>query len=46
MDKEVRIIKHQNVHDVEKVEFSLNEIEVKINNRILKKLNRQNNKRR
>ena len=44
IDKVVRMIKHSNVHDIEKVEFSINEIKVNIDARILKKLNRQNQK--
>jgi hypothetical protein len=31
-----------NSYDVEKVEFSLNEISVKINKKLLNKINRQN----
>lgn len=42
VNNEVRIIKHQNSHDINKVEFSLNEIKVDIDTRLLNKINRQN----
>lgn len=43
-DKIIRIIQHDNKHDIEKAEFFINEIKIEIDNRILKKLNRQNQK--
>ena len=37
-------IQHDNMHDVNKVEYSLSEI--KVDNRLLNKISRQNKKRR
>lgn len=39
-------VQHNNDHDIEKIEFNLNEISIKINHRLLNKINRQNKKRR
>lgn len=39
-------IQHDNSHDIEKIEFSLRDISIKINKRLLNKINRQNKKRR
>lgn len=36
------IVLHDNSHDIQKVEFNIDEISVNINGRLLNKMNRQN----
>jgi hypothetical protein len=43
-NNEVRIVKRDNKQDLSKVEFSLNEIKINIDPRILKKLNQKQNR--
>lgn len=44
LNNEVRIVKHQNEIDSDKISFSLNEIKFNIDPRILKKLNKKQNR--
>ena len=39
------IVRHDNSYDIEKIEFNLDEISVKINSRLLNKINRRNSRR-
>lgn len=39
------IVLHDNNHDIQKIEFSFNEISAIIDNRLLNKMNRQNKRR-
>ena len=45
VDKENRIVRHNNDCDISKIEFDLSEVSVKINKKLLNKLNRRNKKR-
>jgi len=36
------VVLHDNSYDIQKIEFSVNEISTKINSRLLNKINRQN----
>lgn len=36
------IVLHDNSHDIQKIEFNINEISVNIDKRLLNKINRQN----
>lgn len=44
-NKRREIVLHDNSYDITKIEFSVDEVIIKINSRLLNKINRQNKRR-